>query len=252
MENIFQEKNGSIAGATYICAQPSEQLQNQIRQWNDSQDRRWRSLKRIALLFVAVMFVLWIGGDLIGMPGAFELITGLCTLGGYWIVLLIGSFWLGRSSVRALNEDMVSQAISEMFVPGDAETLEILVPDKKEPAGWLFGNPGGGICANSLMMAWRDEDALYLADVLRTVRIPLEAFYKIEQETQKCRINQWLQETTPQKLKKQGVKVSRPNRILIQYNIVEVYSGEEYLCMWIPTYETDKLRSLIQGKGSMQ
>ena len=131
MEHLFRQKDGSIAGATYICAQPSEQLQNQIRQWNDSQDRRWRSLKRMALLFVAIMFVLWIGGDLIGMPGPFELITGLCTLGGYWIVLLIGSFWLGRASVRSRNEDLVSQALSEMPVPDDAETLEVLVPEKK-------------------------------------------------------------------------------------------------------------------------
>ena len=108
------------------------------------------------------------------------------------------------------------------------------------------------ICANSLMMAWRDEENLYLADVLRTVRIPFEAFYKIEQESQKCRINQWLQENPPRKLKKQGVKVDRANRILVQYNIVEVYSGKENLCIWIPSYEMDRFRSLIQSQGSMQ
>lgn len=263
MRNLFEAtENKKIAGECFVTNKPSDDLLNQITEFNEKQDKTEHNIKKFSALFIAVMFVIWIVGDVLNFPSEIEIPCGLITIFGYPVLRLIGSVWLCRPSLKRTALELEQQSLSSMNTPYNAETLEIFVPLKKDSTGWVHDNKNGFICDNKLVVMYSDNENLFLADLTGTLSIPLTAFNSIEQNTKKCRIKKWIQDRKISEFKKYGVRVHSglefflpfwlsmhfSSKIIVSYRSVEIRTlqGEYTLC--IPEYETEKFCELTKLK----
>lgn len=250
MRNIFENTNTNIAGECFVVNESS--IANEIRAWNTQQDNREKNIKKIALITTIIMLILWIGGDFLGMPEAFELFTGLMALFGYWAIVFIGGTWMSRPSVRRKNEEMATRSMIEMNVPDDAKLMEVVIPQKKDSAGWIKGNPNGWFGKNEMMMMYSDATHMYLANVYQTVGIPLTSFYNLSQKPDKIRFTTWLQEKPVNQFKKQGVKVNNGRikgyNIVVPFYTASIHGKDEDFSICVPSYELEAFCEITKLK----
>lgn len=64
LKNLFQDRENS---GNIIVKAPNKALLESIYQYNDKIDSFEKNIKRAALIFVIIMAVIWIGGDIAGM-----------------------------------------------------------------------------------------------------------------------------------------------------------------------------------------
>lgn len=125
LKNLFQDRENS---GNIIVKAPNKTLLESIYQYNDKIDRFEKNIKRAALLFVIIMAVIWIGGDIAGMNSNLVLMFGLLTIFGYPLILVMGVIWVSRPSLKRKSEEMSMLAGGEMDVPDDAIEIEMLFP----------------------------------------------------------------------------------------------------------------------------
>ena len=79
LKNLFQDRENS---GNIIVKAPNKALLESIYQYNDKIDSFEKTIKRAALLFVIIMAVIWIGGDIAGLNSNLVLMFGLLTIFG--------------------------------------------------------------------------------------------------------------------------------------------------------------------------
>ena len=251
MKNLFQDRED--AGSIIVQA-PNAALLESIYQYNDRIDSVQKNTKRFALLFVILMAILWIGGDLGGMPSDLVLLFGLLTIFGFPLVWLIGWIWVSRPSLKRRSEEMAMQAGSDMHVPDDAVEIEMLFPRKITEDLFEQKEPRFD---NRLHLVYADNEAFYFVDVTGTARISYSLMEPWREAAHKAMIRQWIRKEKPSDYAKDDViKKGRllsllpivgsffPDRYLVSYQYTILHTNTVDYLICIPAYEMEKLKTL--------
>ena len=165
LKNLFQDRENSW---NIIVKAPNKALLESIYQYNDKIDRFEKNIKRASLLFVIIMAVIWIGGDIAGMNSNLVLMFGLLTIFGYPLIWVLGAIWVSRPSLKRKSEEMAMLAGSDMDVPDDAVEIEMLFPQKVSDD---FSQKKNLLFDNSMHLVYADAEAFYFVDVTGTAKI---------------------------------------------------------------------------------
>ena len=251
LKNLFQDRENS---GNIIVKAPNKTLLESIYQYNDKIDRFEKNIKRAALLFVIIMAVIWIGGDIAGMNSNLVLMFGLLTILGYPLILVMGVIGVSRPSLKRKSEEMSMLAGGEMDVPDDAIEIEMLFPqivsdDFNQKKNLLFDN--------SLQLVYADTEALYFVDVTGTAKISYSLMEPWIDAENNARIKHWIQNKKPSAYAKDGVKKKGrlislipfvgsffSDHYLIPYKYTVLHTSNDDYLVCIPVYEMGKIQNL--------
>ncbi|WP_019680579.1 hypothetical protein [Ruminococcus flavefaciens] len=244
LKNIFDSDE-------LIVCRPNPELLEHIKSHNMKIDKIIKNTKWIALAFVIFMAVFWIGGDLAGWNSSLILVFGLLTIFGFPLIWALAAIWISRPSVKRRSDELCTMALEEMNIPDDNNEIELLflknIQDdfqlKKE---YPF--------TNGIYLSYADSEALYIVDVIGTVRIPYSLMSPWTESDGKAKIRHWIHSGSPSLYSKNGVKKKSslfslipfiggfiPNHYLItySYSVIRTVNAEYVLC--IPSYELNNL-----------
>ena len=213
LKNLFQDRENS---GNIIVKAPNKALLESIYQYNDKIDSFEKNIKRAALLFVIIMAVIWIGGDIAGLNSNLVLMFGLLTIFGYPLILVLGAIWVSRPSLKRKTEEMAMLAGSDMDVPDDAVEIEMLFPQKVSDD---FSQKKNLLFDNSIHLVYADAEAFYFVDVTGTAKIPYSLIEPWVDSENNARIRHWIQNSKPSAYAKEGVKKT---------DLADTFCGEFY------------------------
>ncbi|MCR5306161.1 MAG: hypothetical protein K6E36_06655 [Oscillospiraceae bacterium] len=247
LRNLFDQ---SESPAALIVQAPDSELLESIRTFNQKADRAEKNIKRAALAFSALTAVLWIGGDLAGISSDLVLTFGLLAIFGWLLILAAGAIWLNRPSRKKYAARLSESALAQMHIPDGAVEIEMLFP--KNPAD--FGRRSDLRWENRFHLFFADAEALYIADVTGTAKIPYALTEPWTQADSRAEVRSWIQSSRASAYAKAGVqKKSRllslipvigmflPDHYLIPYCYSVVHTAADDYLLCIPVYETEKL-----------
>lgn len=251
LKNLFKDRENT---ENIIVKAPNKALLESIYQYNDKIDSFEKNIKRAALLFVIIMAVIWIGGDIAGMNSNLVLMFGLLTIFGYPLILVFGAIWVSRPSLKRKSEEMAMLAGSDMNVPDDAVEIEMLFPQKVSDD---FSQKKNLLFDNSLHLVYADAEAFYFVDVTGTAKIPYSLIEPWVDSENNARIRHWIQNSKPSAYAKEGVKKKGrlislipfvgsfiPDHYLIPYKYTVLHTSSDDHLVCIPRYEMEKIQSL--------
>jgi|GEM_PF-2574312 len=251
LKNLFKDRENT---ENIIVKAPNKALLESIYQYNDKIDSFEKNIKRAALLFVIIMAVIWIGGDIAGMNSNLVLMFGLLTIFGYPLILVFGAIWVSRPSLKRKSEEMAMLSGSDMDVPDDAVEIEMLFPQKVSDD---FSQKKNLLFDNSLHLVYADAEAFYFVDVTGTAKIPYSLIEPWVDSENNARIRHWIQNSKPSAYAKEGVKKKGrlislipfvgsfiPDHYLIPYKYTVLHTSSDDYLVCIPRYEMEKIQSL--------
>lgn len=240
-KTIFDDEQ--LMNEKLIYKRSSTEFTQEYTSFMESLVKKAKLILKIILCSGIIWLVLWLSSDLINCPNYVTRILGYIFFLDIIIKICIFKFsdhvidFSKKPAVKEKIKQLEKKGIVEMNLPEGADTMEIFIPKTKEEISASDDNYDGWICENRVMSRYYDESYLYLADMLRTIRIPLESFKSISPKPLGGRISTWLQ-TYPAK-EKTGVKFRNAHNIIVPFYTIEIFiSGRSYnLC--IPFYELE-------------
>ncbi len=141
-------------------------------------------------------------------------------------------------SLYKKEDELYKEGLSKIDLPEVHDKIEIFIPKNKlDNDLWQ--------CANLKMFSYSDNENLYLADILKTIRIPFESI-NLSENIKKGRIRFRIKDENPEEIR--GALFIKADNLTVPFYTVKISVDGEIYDMCIPEYEMETFCKMTHVK----